>query len=62
MDEKNTPYLFRSGLKLDFEILRTVTEFSSVVRLDEEKTFLNGMMRELVKNLGDFLGNDMFSC
>ena len=60
MDEKDAPYLFRSGLKLDFEILKTATEFSSEVRLDEEKKFLNGMMRELVKNLGDVLSNDMF--
>ena len=32
------------GLKLDFKKLKTATEFSSEVHLDEEKKFLNGMM------------------
>ena len=60
MDEKKTPYLFKSGLKLDFDKLKKASDFSGEVRLDEETTFLNGMMRELVKNLGDFLSNNMF--
>ena len=60
MDEKKTPYLFKSGLNLDFEKLKIATEFSGEVRLDEGKEFVNGMMRELVKNLGDILSNDMF--
>ena len=51
MDEKKTPYLFKSGIKLDFNELKIATEFNVQVRLKEEDKFLNGMMKELVKNL-----------
>ena len=60
MDEKKTPYLFRSGRRLDVEKLNVATDFSDQVRLEEGKLFTNGMMRELLKMLGDFLSNDMF--
>ena len=45
MDEKKTPYLFKSGLKLDFDKLKKGSDSSGEVHLDEETTFLNGMMR-----------------
>ena len=59
MDEKKTPYLFKSGIKFDFNELKTATEFNVQVSLKEEDKFLNGMMKDLVKNLS-FLSNDMF--
>ena len=58
MDEKNTPYLYNSGLRLDFEQLKTKTEFTDTMRLSDGKTFTNGMMSELRKLLK--ISNDMF--
>ena len=59
MGEQTTPHLFNSGLKLDFEKLKH-DDFSGVLHLEENKVFTNGMMRELVICLGDYLDNDKF--
>ena len=61
MDEKNTPYLYNSGLRLDFEQLKTKTEFTDTMRLADGKTFTNGMMSELRKFLKNCFINMIFN-
>ena len=58
MDELRTPYLFNSGLKLDFVSINSSINFSDQGRLPEEKCFTNGMMAELRKFIK--LDNNLF--
>ena len=62
MNEKDTPNLYNSGLRLDFEQLKAATDFSTQARLDENKKFANGMMdklRKLLKNMDNNLFFDL---
>ena len=57
MDEKQTPHLYKSGLKLDFQQLSNATDFHDIICL---KIFSNGMMVELKTLLLKKLGNNLF--
>ena len=46
-DDDRTMYISNSGLKLNFNEIKSATNFENITRLDEERCFSNGLMSEL---------------
>ena len=61
-DDDRTTYISISGLKLNFNEIKSATNFENITRLDEEQCFSNGLMSEFKEKVPSLFFYEFIKC